>query len=101
MPYTKQNARFPQVSIVTTFTNGTPNAIAVKVDAFAENVLVNDADAADVVGKNAFRQISFDMLDPLLTNVNVTAAGVTTTVPKIAALLRQLIIDRGNAQGVT
>lgn len=101
MAYTKQNARFPRVNIETSFTNGTATATAVIVAAQAENVLVNDADATDVVGKNAWRQILFDMLDPALTNTNVTAAGVTTTVPKIAALLRQLVIDRANAQGVT
>lgn len=98
--YTKQTARFPRVQIETTFSAGTGTATAVKVDAFVENVLVNDSDANDVLAKGQWKTVSFDLLDPTLTAVNITAAGKTVTYPQLAALIRQAALDRANAVGV-
>lgn len=98
--YTKQTARFPRVQIETSFTGGSATATAVKVDAFVENVLVNDADSADVLGRGQWKQVSFDLLDPTLTATNITAAGKTVTYPQLAALLRQAALDRANAGGI-
>lgn len=99
--YTKQSVRFPRVQIETTFSGGTSSATAVVVDVFAENVLVNGADANDVKGRgNDWQKITFDMLDSNLSATNITAAGKTVTYPQLAALLRQAALDRANAAGV-
>jgi hypothetical protein len=96
--YTKQNTRVPRFQIQTEFQGNTGTAISVRADAYMETLLINDADATEVHGRNQWRQVSFDFLDPLLTGQTITAAGETVTYPALAALIRQASLDRANAQ---
>ena len=97
--FTKQNTRVASLHIDTTFTGGTGTATAVKTYVYLEQVLVNDADANDII-PSAKKVIAFDMLDAALNGQTITAAGKTVTYPQLAALLRQASLDQANAQGV-
>ena len=97
--YTKQNARIHRLVVRTDFTGNTGTATAVTCDAYLESLLINEANASDVLPASV-RVVSFDLLDPTLTGTAVTAAGKTVTYPQLAALLRQAALDRANAQGV-
>lgn len=100
MPYTKQNSRIPSFHIDTDFLGGTGTALAVKTTAHVESVLVNDADANDVVLPQR-SIVRFDLLDPLLASTPIVAAGKTVTYPQLAALIRQAGLDRANANGIS
>lgn len=96
MAYTKLNTRVDRVQINTTFTPGTITATAVQTEAFLQTkLIVNDSDPTDYV-ESPWKSIHFDLLDPTLTGVNITAAGKTITYPQLAALIRQAVLDRAN-----
>lgn len=93
--YTRQTYRVPRFNIVTNFSGGTGTALNVRVNCQLESILINDSDATDVVYENGIRNVKFDLLDPLLTS-SITAAGKTVTHAQLAALIRQVCLDRAN-----
>lgn len=97
--YTKQNTRINALHTNVTFDKGTATATAVRITAYLQQVLINDADTDDFVPA-ARGEVTFDLLDPTLQATPITAAGKTVTYPQLAALLRQAALDRANAQGV-
>ena len=100
MPYTKQNTRVAQFSINTDFQGSSGTALNVFAVAHLESLLVNDADANDIIFPRN-KIISFDLLDAATQAVNITAAGKTVTYPQLAALIRQACLDRATAQGIS
>jgi hypothetical protein len=97
--YTKQNARVVRVQFESAYNGGT-QPVAVRADAFLVVRLVNDTDSTDVVFERDWKQVSFDLLDPDLASVEITASGKTVTYPQLAALIRKAALDRANAAGI-
>ena len=97
--YTKQNSRVVRFQAEVTTVAG--NVTSVKCDAFLVSSFVNTTDATDIVDAPRWSAVQFDLLDPTLAAVNITAAGKTVTYPQLAALMRQASLDRATAQGIT
>lgn len=97
--YTKQNSRVVRFQAEVTTVAG--NVTAVKCDAFLVSSFVNTTDATDIVDAPKWTAVNFDLLDPTLAGVNITAAGKTVSYQQLAALIRQASLDRATAQGIT
>lgn len=98
--YTRQNTRIIRGQFDCTY-DVAGALTAVRFSGFVQaKRAINNSASTDIIGDDKWTQIDFDLLDSALSNTDVTAAGVTTKVPKIGALVRQLILDRATAQGV-
>lgn len=100
MPYTKQNARVVRVQCDITYNHGGAMTAA-NTAAFLVSRVTNDEDPSDTRGDNDLIPVTFDLLDNTLNGVDITAMGETVSYAKLAALLRQMGLDRANAQGIT
>ena len=96
--YTKQNARVVRWASTTTY-NAAGTVIAVPTEVLVVSQLVNNANSGDIVASDN-QAVRFNLLDPSLAAVNITAAGKTVTYPQLAALLRQAALDQANAAGI-
>jgi hypothetical protein len=99
MPYTKQNIRVPAIHVTPTFSGASGTALTAKVTSYIERILVNDADANDIISPQQ-KVIFFDLLDATIVTTDITAAGKTVTYQQLAALLRQAVLDQATAQNI-
>lgn len=75
------------------------NPVSVPVQAGFTRLSTNNADSTDMMLDS--KTVSFDLLDPTLASTPITAGGVTLSgYGKLAALIRQAALDRGNAAGI-
>lgn len=100
MPYTKQNTRVERFQGDPTYVAGSTTATACPMTAFLQTkLLVNDADASDVVG-GAVKPVSFDLLVAPVSTTNYTAAGRTVTGVQLAALIREVALQEATRQAI-
>lgn len=96
---TRGNARFVYLGLNANYTLATDvNPVSVPVQAGFTRLATNNTDPTDTTTDN--KTVSFDLLDPTLSAVTITAAGKTVTYPQLAALIRQAALDRANAAGI-
>lgn len=101
--YTKQNTRVIRAQLDTVYADASAvNATSVPMTGFVQTDIIYDStNVADASGGTTWKKVSFDLLDANLTSTTITASGKTVTYPQLAALIRQAVLDRGNAQGFT
>lgn len=99
--WTKQNARVVRIQADTTFTSNTSGtATAVKMDAFLEALVTDDADPTKARGRNDWVPVSFDLIGEPVASTTYTAAGKTVNGQQLAALLREVALQEATRQGI-
>lgn len=98
--YTKQNSRVERFQGDPSYVAGSTTATAVPMTAFLQTkLLVNDADAADVIVP-PWVAVNFDLLGAPVATTQYTAAGKTVNGQQLAALLRQVALDEATRQNI-
>lgn len=100
--WTKQSSRVVRLQADTTFTSNTSGtATAVKVTAYLQALITDDADPTKARGHNDWVPVSFDLLAAPVSTTNYTAAGKTVNGTQLAALLREVALQEATRQNVS
>ena len=97
--FTKQNIRVAFLQIDPTYTNGIAIPVTCPVKVQMQSTYLDDSIPVKRLD-GACQAVSFDLVDPTLAAVTITAAGKTVTYPQLASLIRQAALDRANAAGI-
>ncbi len=98
--YTKQTTRVARFQCDPVYdAAGVATSVPVQVF-YANRVLVNDANSADVVSPGNFGPVTVDLIAAPVASTSYTAAGKTVTGAQLAALLQAAFLAEATRQSV-
>lgn len=100
MSYNKTAPRVITLSFQPTYVGSTNIPTALMASASLCYLFVNATVPSDFVVGQPLPSLRFNLFDPAISGLNITAAGKTVTYAQLAALLRQGVLDRAAAQGI-